>query len=130
LRVTAQTSSGGLDFHIEADVTYPDRDETELCEPVINITLFTPSGKDSDKSRKGGGGGGSGSSSGSGGGDLPSTPGRTAFHVLVDVACDEETCEITKYFKKFEYDDGSYIVYWMPPETGSGLGDFNPVIYG
>ncbi len=133
LRVTAQTSSGGLDFHIEADVTYPDRDETGLCEPIVNITLFTPSGKDSDKSRQPGGGGGGGvsgsSSSGSGGPGLPSTPGRTAFYVLVDVECDDYTCEITKYFKKLEYNNSSYIVFWMPPDPPSGLGVIGDVIY-
>jgi hypothetical protein len=101
---------------MEAGVSYPNREETGFCQPVINITLFMPSGKDRDKS--GGGGGSSPSSSSSGDGGVP---GNTEFMVLVDIACHDSTCEITKYYKKLLYDDNTYIVYWTPPSTGGSV---------
>lgn len=117
LEVEAGTIGQGITFGVGATVSYPNRAETGVCEPVISIQLRLPSGKDRENSRNKGGG--SISSSGSGGPIGPPT-GSTEFSVLVDIECNVSTCEITKYFKKLAYDNATYIVYWMDPlDSGS-----------
>lgn len=109
--VTANGSvtNSGTSFGLSASVEYPNRSETGLCQPVINIKLKLPNAGD----RGGGGGGGSGGSSGSGGGGGGGTPNNTQFALLVDVVCDSDYCTITKYYKNFEYDRDTLIVYWV-----------------
>lgn len=107
--ITANGSvvNSGTEFSIDASISYPNRSETGFCQPVITLQLWQPNGND----RGGGGGGSAPSGSGSGGGgDV--TPGNTKFALLVDVVCSSYDCTITKYYKNFEYDNGTYIVYW------------------
>ena len=102
--VSAGTTATGGQFSISASVSYPYRAETGFCQPVITINLHIP--------KKGGGTSSSSNSSGSGSGPGPG-PGKVRFVLLADVACNESTCEITKYFKNLDYDTETYLVYWV-----------------
>ena len=106
--VNATVVNSGTDFAFNASISYPNRAETGVCQPVINIQLKIPNADDS-----GGGKHKHSSSSSSSGPPGPGTPGRTQFTVLVDVSCNLTSCYITKYYKKLEYDTKSLIVYWL-----------------
>lgn len=111
LEVAPKTAVGGVGFSLAASISYPNRDETGVCQPLINITLFTPSAADREASR--GGGGGSDSSSESSGTPEGPPAGSIEFYVLVDIECSTYEPKITKYWKKLVYDENTYLVYWL-----------------
>lgn len=125
IEVQATTGNKGTKFGLSAEVSYPNRGETGICQPLITINLNQPKGSDggpqptptptpSDSL--------SSSSSGEGPPGPPGTPGRTEFSVLVDIVCEIDTCEIEKFYKNLEYDDETFIVYWIPKDGDYGDG--------
>jgi hypothetical protein len=92
-------------FDLTVERTYPNLQETGICEPLFTITLKVPGGPHNPSNNTGGGGGSNPSHSHS---SMSAQPRHTdlqcdSMDVLVDITCNPDDCTITKYYKKICY---------------------------